>query len=200
MNIANLHPFTRNVLNGLAIVGSAGLCLLLSPTRFAGMEILGVGPSWLVMWTIVWSLRRSLWQAATAGIVLGLIQDRMTLPASDALGTLPSHVLSLTAVGVMTVWLEKRRYIDDAAIPATIAAFLLTIVNESILGLQYLLNGRSAMGNRGLDLGFDSLSYLWIDRSLVILIAATLSALWMPLLYYPLRLWWKRVFAATKSV
>jgi rod shape-determining protein MreD len=197
MNIANLHPFARNALNVLAIVISGGLCLLLSPTRFPGMEILGIGPSWLVMWTIVWSLRRSIWHAATAGIVLGLIQDRMTLPDADPLGTLPSHVLSLTAVGVLTVWLEKRRYINDAAIPASVAAFLLTIVSEAIIGSQYLLY---IPGNRLQGLDFDSLSYLWVDRSSVILIAAVLSALWMPLLYFPLHMWWKRVFAATKLV
>jgi rod shape-determining protein MreD len=197
MNIANLHPFARNVLNVLAILISGGLCLLLSPTRFPGMEILGIGPSWLVMWTIVWSLRRSIWHAATAGIVLGLIQDRMTLPDADPLGTLPSHVLSLTAVGVLTVWLEKRRYINDAAIPASVAAFILTIVSEAIIGSQYLLY---IPGNRLQGLNFDSLSYLWVDRSSVILIAAVLSALWMPLLYIPLHMWWKRVFAATKLV
>jgi rod shape-determining protein MreD len=197
MNIANLHPFTRNVLNLIAIVISGGLCLLLSPSRLPGMEILGIGPSWLVMWTIVWSLRRSMWQAATAGIVLGLIQDRMTLPDADPLGTLPSHVLSLTAVGVLTVWLEKRRYINDAMISSSIAAFILTIVSEAIIGSQYLLYS-AGNGSQGINL--DSLSYLWIDRSSVILIAAVLSALWMPLLYLPLHMWWKRVFAATKLV
>ncbi len=197
MNIANLHPLARNLLNSIAIVVSGGLCVILSPTRLPGMEILGIGPSWLVMWTIVWSLRRSMWHAVTAGIVLGLIQDRMTLPDGDPLGTLPSHVLSLTAVGVFTVWLEKRRYISDAPISASIAAFILTIVNEAIIGLQYLrYNTGSAF--QGID--FHRLSYLWIDRSSVTLIAAILSALWMPLLYFPLHMWWKRVFAATKLV
>jgi rod shape-determining protein MreD len=197
MNIANLHPSARNALNLAAIVISGGLCLLLSPTRFPGMEVLGIGPSWLVMWTIVWSLRRSMWHAATAGIVLGLIQDRMTLPDTDPLGTLPSHVLSLTAVGVLTVWLEKRRYITDAPISASIAAFMLTIVSEAIIGSQFLLRN-TRNGFQGINL--DGLSYLWIDRSSVTLVAAVLSALWMPVLYFPLHMWWKRVFAATKLV
>jgi rod shape-determining protein MreD len=197
MNIANLHPFARNVLNAVVIVISAGLCLLLSATRFPGMEILGVGPSWLVMWMVVWSLRRSMWHAATAGIVLGLIQDRMTFPDEIPLGTLPSHVLSLTVVGVLTVWLEKSRYIEDSPIPVSVAAFFLAIVCELVLGFQYLLDTAS---NRPLDIGFDSFNYLWIDRSVVILIAAVLSALWMPVIYFPLHLWWKRVFAAMKLV
>jgi rod shape-determining protein MreD len=197
MNIVNLHPVARNALNLVAILISGGLCLFLSPTRFPGMEILGIGPSWLVMWTIVWSLRRSTWHAATAGIVLGLIQDRMTLPGADPLGTLPSHVLSLTTVGVLTVWLEKRRYINDSPIPASIAAFILTIVHEVVIGSQYLLHTKGSLP-QGINL--NSLSYFWVDRSSVTLIAAVLSAFWMPLLYFPLHMWWKRVFAATKLV
>lgn len=197
MNIANLHPFARSVLNGVVIVISAGLCLILSSTRAPGLEVLGVGPSWLVMWIIVWSLRRSMWHAATAGIVLGLIQDRMTFPDAIPLGTLPSHVLSLTTVGVLTVWLEKNRYIENAPIPASVTAFLLAIVCELVLGVQYSFETAS---NQPLDIGFDSFNYLWIDRSIVILVAAVLSALWMPLIYFPLQMWWKRVFAAMKLV
>jgi hypothetical protein len=30
------------------------------------------------------------------------------------------------------------------------------------------------------------------------LIAATLSGLWMPILYYPLNLWWRKIFADSK--
>jgi rod shape-determining protein MreD len=196
MNIVTLHPVARNALNIVAIVISGGLCLLLSTTRFPGMEILGIGPSWLVMWTIVWSLRRSTWHAATAGIVLGMIQDRMTFPDADPIGTLPSHVLSLTTVGVLTVWLEKSRYINDAPIPASVAAFILAIVNEVVLGSQYFLHTKGYLAQ---GLSSNSLSF-WIDRSSVTLAAAVLSALWMPLLYFPLHMWWKRVFAATKLV
>jgi rod shape-determining protein MreD len=197
MNIANLHPLVRTGLHILVVISSASLCLLLLPTRFPGMEILGVGPSWLVMWTIAWSLRRSLWHAATAGIVLGLIQDGMTFPATTTLGTIPTHVLSLTTVSVLTFLLHKRRYLDDTIFSASIAAFMLTIVSELITGLQYLLQMSIEQSPAA---SFDSFSYLWTNQSPVILITAVLSGLWMPILYYPLNLWWQKIFAATKLI
>lgn len=195
LNIANLPPIVRNGLNGLAIVGSAGLCLLLLPTRFPGMEILGIGPSWLVMWTIAWSLHRSIWHAATAGIVLGLIQDAMTLPSIATLGSLPSHVLSLTTVGVLTFWLYKRRYLSDEIIPVTIATFLLTIASEFVTGLQYVLHTATSIS---IDAGIDSIDHLWSNQSPVTLITAVLSSLWMPILYYPLHIWWQKILGANK--
>jgi rod shape-determining protein MreD len=198
MNIANLHPLVRTGLQILTVVGSASLCLILLPTRFPGMEILGVGPSWLVMWTIAWSLSRSIWHAAGAGIVLGLIQDGMTLPQAAALGTLPTtHVLSLTTVGVLTVWLRKQRYLDDTIFSVSMAAFMLAIVSETITGLQYLL--QTAI-DRSPVASLESFSYLWASQAPVIGIAAILSGLWMPILYYPLKLWWQKIIAATKSI
>ncbi len=197
LNVANLPPIARNGLNGLAIVGSVGLCLLLLPTRFPGMEILGIGPSWLVMWTIAWSLQRSLWHAATAGIVLGLIQDAMTLPSITTFGTLPSHVLSLTTVGVLTFWLCKRRYLTDRMIPVTIATFLLAIVSELVTGCQYLLHTAMTIS---IEASFDGIAHLWANQSPVTLITAVLSSLWMPILYYPLHIWWQKLFAATKLI
>lgn len=197
MNIANLHPLVRNGLNVLVIISSAGLCLLLLPTRFQGMEILGVGPSWVVMWTIAWSLRRSMWHAVTAGIVLGMIQDGMTLPNMSVIGTQPSHILSLTSVGVLVFWLCKRRYLTDEIVPVTIATFLLTIFNELITGCQYLLQTAISQSP---DASLDSFSHLWSNQSIVILITAVLSSLWMPILYYPLHLWWQKTFAATKLI
>ena len=192
MNIDRLPPLVRNGLYLLTIVGSAGLCLLLLPTRLPGMEILGVGPSWLVMWTIAWSFHRSLWHAATAGIVLGLIQDGMTFTSTDALGTIPTHVLSLTTVGVLAFLLHKRRYLDDTVLSASIAACGLTIVSEAITGLQYLLEMAI---DRSPAASLDSLNYLWTNQFPLILVAAVLSGLWMPILYYPLQLCWQKMSA-----
>ena len=188
----NFPPLVRNGLYLLTIVGSAGLCLLLLPTRLPGMEIFGVGPSWLVMWLVAWSLHRSLWHAATAGIVLGLIQDGMTFPATDALGTVPTHVLSLVTVSVLAFELHKRRYLDDTVFSASIAAFGLTIVSEAIMGLQYLLEMAIA---RSPEASLDSLNYIWTNQSPSILITAVLSGLWMPILYYPLQLCWQKMLA-----
>jgi rod shape-determining protein MreD len=197
MNIANLHPFARNGLNVLAIVGSVGLCLMLSPTRFPGMEILGVGPSWLVMWTIAWSLHRSLWHAATAGIVLGLIQDAMTFPSTTTLGSIPTHVLSLTTVAVLAFWLHKHRYVDDTIFPVAIMTAFLTLVAEIVMGAQYLF--QTAIGHSP-EVSLESLNYLWANQSSVMLVASILSGLWMPIVYYPLYLWWQKIFAASKLV
>ncbi|AFY96006.1 rod shape-determining protein MreD [Chamaesiphon minutus] len=195
MNIHNLPPLARTGLHIAIVIGSVGLCLLLLPTRFPGMEILGVGPSWLVMWTVAWSVRRSLWHAATAGIVLGLIQDAMTFPATTALGTVPTHVLSLTVVGVIAFWLQKRRYLSDTIVSVSLATVLLTIVSEVVTGAQYLLQ---AAIEQSLAASLASLDYMWTDRAIVISISAILSGLWMPIFYYPLQLWWQKIFAATK--
>ena len=197
MNIANLPPLLRTGLNLSILIASVCLCLLLLPTRLPGMEIIGVGPSWLVMWTIAWSLNRSIWHAATAGIVLGLIQDAMTFPTTATLGTIPTHVLSLTTVGVLTVWLYKRRYLSDTILSVSIATFLLTIVSELTSGLQYLLQMTI---EQSLAASLDSFSYLWTNQSPVILIAAILSGLWMPILYYPLNLWWQKMLGTTKLI
>ncbi len=195
MNIDKLSPLTRTGFHLFTVIGSASLCLLLLPTRLPGMEILGVGPSWLVMWTIVWSLRGSLWHATGAGIILGLIQDGMTFPPAVSIGTMPTHVLSLTTVSVLAFLLHKRRYVNDTIFSVSIATFLLTIVSESITGLQYLVEIFSKQ-SPALDL--ESFSYLWHDRSLVIPISALLSGLWMPVLYYPLSLCWQKMFADSK--
>ncbi|WP_309739010.1 rod shape-determining protein MreD [Chamaesiphon sp. OTE_20_metabat_361] len=192
MNIDNLHPLVRNGLYFLTVVGSAGLCLMLLPTRLPGMEIFGVGPSWLVMWLVAWSLHRSLWHAATAGIVLGLIQDGMTFTSTDILGTVPTHVLSLTTVSVLVFMLHKRRYLDDTVFSASIAAFGLTIVSEAVTGLQYLLE--TAI-ERSPEVSLDSLNHIWTNQCPSMLITAVLSGLWMPILYYPLQLCWQKMLA-----
>jgi rod shape-determining protein MreD len=189
MSIAKLNPLVRTGLDLSIVIGSVSLCLLLLSTRFPGMEILGVGPSWLVMWTIAWSLHRSLWHATTAGIALGLIQDGMTFPANATLGMMPTHVLSLTVVGVMAFWLHKYRYLDDTILSVSIGTFMLTLVSELVTGLQYLIQMATS---QSVEATIDSLSYMWSDRTPVIAIAAILSGLWMPILYYPLSLWWQK--------
>jgi rod shape-determining protein MreD len=194
MNIANLHPIARTVLNVLAIGGSLGLCLMLSPTRFPGMEILGVGPNWLVMWTIAWSIRRSLWHATAAGIAIGLIQDAMTFPAATTLGSIPTHVLSLTAVAVLTFWLHKHRYVDDGILPVAMMTALLTFLAEALLGAQYLL--QTTLGH-SLEVSLDSFNHLTTNQSSVMAISAVLSGLWMPIIYYPLHLWWQKIIATS---
>ncbi len=193
MNIDNVPPLARTGLNLLAIAGSLGLCSILLPTRWPGMEILAIGPSWLVMWTICWSMHHSFWAAVAAGMALGLLQDAMTFPAAVALGTIPTHVLSLTIVAVATVWLHKRRYLTtDAILPVAAMTVILTLGAELVLGAQELLQ---RMLGQSLLLSNESVSYAWQHQLPTIFIAALLSGLWMPILYYPLHLWWQKLTA-----
>lgn len=193
MNIDNFPPLARTGLNLVAIAGSLGLCLLLLPTRLPGMEVLAIGPSWLVMWTICWSMHRSFWDAVAAGMALGLIQDAMTFPTSVALGTIPTHVLSLTIVAVVTVWLHKRRYLTtDAILPVAAMTVILTLGAELVLGAQEMLQ---RMLGQSLLLSNESVGYAWQHQLPTMLIAALLSGLWMPILYYPLHLWWQKLNA-----
>ncbi len=94
------------LLNTGVTVGSVLICLMLLPSRIPGMEILGVGPHWLLIWVVTWSVKRTMWQGAIAGLVLGLLQDAMTSPH-------PTHVFSLVVVGVLTARLQKQRYLQE---------------------------------------------------------------------------------------
>ncbi|MGB3768747.1 MAG: hypothetical protein WA947_19495, partial [Phormidesmis sp.] len=47
------------VWNWVVIVVSVLFCLLILPTRLPGMDILGVGPNWLLIWVVAWSISRS---------------------------------------------------------------------------------------------------------------------------------------------
>lgn len=165
-------PYRRSLSNGLVTVGSVVLCLLLLPTRLPGMELLGIGPNWLLIWVVAWSIKRTAWQAAIAGGVLGIIQDSLTAPY-------PSHALSLALVGVLTVRMQKQRYIREDFISVALIVFAMTLVEETVLAVQYgVFGGRS-----------------WIEISpeyqQVVLASAILSSLWAPVLYYPLSRWWE---------
>ena len=84
------------VINSAVTVASVVVSLLLLPSRVQGMELLGVSPHWLLIWVVAWSIKRTQWEGAIAGLVLGLLQDAMTSPH-------PTHALSLIVVGVLTV-------------------------------------------------------------------------------------------------
>ena len=80
------------------------------------MELLGVGPHWLLIWVVAWSVKRTMWQGALAGLVLGLLQDAMTAPH-------PTHTLSLIVVGVLTARLQKQRYLQEDIISVALIVF-----------------------------------------------------------------------------
>lgn len=170
---ARWHPRTVKLLDWSVTVGSVLLCLLLLPTRFPGTELLGIGPNWLLIWVVAWSIKRSVWEGAIAGIVLGLLQDAMTSPD-------PTHAITLGLVGLVTGLLQKQRFIQEDFISIALIVFLMAILAETIFGVQLSLTGDR------------KLEYIWAYYQRVALASAILSSLWAPVVYYPLNRWWQK--------
>lgn len=181
-NLSRWHPYSLQTLNAAITVGSVLLCLLLLPTRLPGMELLSVGPNWLLIWVVAWSVKRSAFQGAVAGLVLGLIQDGMTSPS-------PSHALSLAVVGVLTARIQKQRYVKEDFISIALIVFGMAVVAETIIAIQFSLNsfGLEASSTHW------SLSEIWLYHQQIALSSAILSSLWAPVIYYPLNRWWELV-------
>ncbi|MEH2055753.1 MAG: rod shape-determining protein MreD [Nostoc sp.] len=173
--LARWHPGVRKLLGWIVTVGSVLLCLLLLPTRFPGMELLGIGPNWLLIWVVAWSVKRTVFAGALAGIVLGLLQDSMTSPN-------PTHAISLGVVGILTGLLQKQRFIEEDFISIAVIVFVMAVLAETIFGLQLTLLGNER-----------KVTDIWTYYQRVALASAILSSLWAPVVYYPLNLWWQRM-------
>ncbi len=151
------------------------LCLLLLPTRLPGMELLGIGPNWLLIWVVAWSVKRTVFSGALAGIVLGLLQDSMTSPN-------PTHAISLGIVGILTSLLQKQRFIEEDFISIAVIVFGMAVLAETIFGLQLTFTGDER-----------NVTDIWTYYQRVVLASAILSSLWAPVVYYPLNSWWQRI-------
>lgn len=180
-----LSPYLRQALNALVTAGSVLACLLVLPTRFVGMELLGVGPNWLLIWVVAWSIKRSPWQGAIAGIVLGLLQDGMTAAS-------PTHTLSLALVGLLTALIQKQRYIQEDFISVALIVFGMAVIAETVTAFQFMLQDLRVPDR----LSSRTLSEIWNYHQQIALCSAILSSLWAPALYYPLNRWWQRVSLA----
>ncbi len=167
-------PLNLNLLNYGITAGSALLCALALPLRFPGLELAGLGPHWLLIWVVTWSVKRSPLQGAIAGFCLGLIQDGLTAPQ-------PTHALGLAVVGLITSRLNKQRFIQEDLISVALIVFVMAFVVELILMAQFAL-----MGDRPLN-------ELWARQPQIALSSALLSSLWTPVIYYPLNRWWQTV-------
>ncbi|MFQ4146808.1 rod shape-determining protein MreD [Chlorogloeopsis sp. ULAP02] len=174
------HPNLRQLVNWIVIFGSVLLCLLMLPTRFLGMELLGIGPNWLLIWVVAWSVKRTVVQGALAGIVLGLLQDAMTSPD-------PTHVLSLGMVGFLTALLQKQRFIQEDFISIALIVFGMAVLAETIFACQLIL-----MGDR-------NSVHIWTYYQKVALASAIVSSLWAPVVYFPLNRWWQRLKLAQQQ-
>lgn len=171
-SLSELSPWARQMLNWAVTVASVLCCLLILPTRLPGMELLGIAPNWLLIWVVAWSLKRTAFQGALAGLALGLIQDGLTAPE-------PTHVLSLALVGILTGQIQKQRYIQEDFISVALIVFGMAVVGETVTALQY-----SFIGDR-------NLAEIWADHQRIALSSAILSSLWAPVVYFPLNRWWE---------
>lgn len=174
INVSHLSLWARQTLNWLVTAGSVILCLLVLPTRLPGMELLGIGPNWLLIWVVAWSVKRTPIQGAIAGLALGLIQDGMTAPD-------PSHALSLAIVGILTARIQKQRYIQEDFISVALIVFGMAVVAETVSAIQFSL------------IGGHELADVWIYHQRIALSSAILSSLWAPVVYYPLNRWWEQM-------
>ncbi|GAX37070.1 hypothetical protein NIES3585_31100 [Nodularia sp. NIES-3585] len=175
------HPGIRKLLNWAVTVGSVLFCLLMLPTRFLGMELLGIGPNWLLIWVVAWSVKRSVWEGMLAGIVLGLLQDAMTSPD-------PTHAITLGFVGFLTALLQKQRFMEEDFISIALIVFVMAVVAETIFGLQLTLMSYAEGGQ-----SLRQVSSIWAYYQRVALASAILNSLWAPVIYYPLNLWWQKM-------
>jgi rod shape-determining protein MreD len=173
-NLFAYYPILRPVLNWGVTVLSVFVCLMLSPTRFPGMELSGIGPNWLLIWVVAWSVKRPVFQGALAGIILGMIQDGLTAPE-------PTHALSLALVGILTARLQKQRYVQEDFISLALIVFGMAVLAETVTALQFSLQGGR------------SLMEIWTYHQFVALSSAILSSLWAPIIYFPLNRWWALV-------
>jgi len=174
-------PGLRRFLNWAVIVLSVVFCLLVLPMRLPGMELLGVVPNWMLIWVVVWSVNRTVWEGAIAGTVLGLIQDGMT--THD-----PTNVISLALVGILTARIRKQRYIQEDFISIALIVFGMAVLAETAIALQFSLGSLQQR-----NVNYPSLSEIWIFHQQIALCSAILSSLWAPVLYYPLKRWWRMI-------
>lgn len=166
-------------------VGSVTVCFLLSITRLPGMELLGIGPNWTLIWVVAWSVKRTAGQGAIAAIVLGLILDGLTAPVplipDGLISPYPSHILSLLCVGILTGRFQKQRYLREDFISVALIVFAMALLAETAIALQF-----SFLGDR-------TLSDIWMEHQRIALCSAILSSLWAPVVYFPLNNWWEHM-------
>lgn len=165
-------------LNLAVVIGSALLCVMLLPMRLPGMVLLGVGPSWLLIWLVAWSVQRTSVEGAIAGFILGLVQDGLT-------GYFPTHTLGLTLAGFLTARIQKQRFIQEDFVSVAIIVFAMTVIAQTTMALQISAHQLISSSSP-----YPSLPEIWLQHQRIALSSAILSSLWAPAVYYPLSRWW----------
>jgi rod shape-determining protein MreD len=162
------------VINLLFVSASVAVCIILMLANIPGMELLEVNPNWLLIWVVAWSLNRTAWQAAIAGLIIGCIYDGIIIST-------PSHILSFVVVGVLTSSLQTQKYLGEDFISVAFIVFFMTFLSEAIFALQYA--GEHSIG----------ITDLMQKYQQVVIISAIITSLWSPAFYYPVNLWQKKI-------
>ena len=173
-NLIDWHPRVLQVLDWGVTFSTVVLSLLMLLTRFPGMDLLEIGPNWLLIWVVAWSIKRSAVESTLAGIVLGLLQDAITFPN-------PTHTLGLGLVGIITSLFQKRRFIQEDFISIALIVFGMSVLTETIFAFQFIF-----VGDR-------NPKEIWTHYQKIVLASAILSSLWAPVVYYPLNCWWQKL-------
>lgn len=162
------------ILNSLVVVFSLTFCSLLSLWRLPGTELLGVTPYWLLIWLIAWSIRRSVWEGAVAGLAVGWIFDSLTVGE-------PSHGFSFVVVGVLTASLDRDKYLEENLASIALVAFVMTAIAQTLFALQLVL------------LQIRPIEELLQEYLRIAIASAVITSLWSPAIYLPLSRWWQFV-------
>lgn len=149
-------------------------CIFLMLFRIPGVELLGTSPNWLLIWLIAWSLKKTIWQGAIAGLLVGWVYDAITLAK-------PSHTFAFIFVGICTARLQKQKYTGEDFISVAFIVFFMTIFSETIFAYQYL------------RMHWLSVSEVLSKYQQTTIISAIITSLWSPIFYYPFNLWQQKM-------
>ena len=169
------------VINLLLVTVSVAICSMLMLWDLPGVELLETNPNWLLIWLVSWSIKRTVWQGAIAGLAMGWIYDGISLSS-------PSHAVSLMFVGILTSGLQKQKYIGEDFISVAIVVFFTTVCAESIYAWQYAR-----------EYGMSILDIFSKYREVVI-VSAIITSLWSPAFYYPFNLITEKINMRVKTI
>ncbi|NJK28948.1 MAG: rod shape-determining protein MreD [Acaryochloris sp. RU_4_1] len=167
-SLLNLHLWNSGI-----ILGSVLLCSVMMLLRLPAMVLSGIGPNWLLVWVVTWSVKRTTLQGTMAGICLGLIQDGLT--ASQ-----PTHTMGLALVGLLTGRLNTKRFLQEDFISIALIVFAMALMVEATAAIQFGLGGTHRLED------------VWLHFRQTALSSAILSSFWAPVVYFPLNRWWER--------
>ena len=162
------------VLDVVVVFCSLILCIALMLFRISGIELLKTSPNWLLVWLVAWSLNKSVWQGATAGLLIGWIYDAVTLST-------PSHSVAFVVIGALTARLHKQKYTGEDFISVAFIVFFMTIFSETIFAFQYM------------RMHWLTISEVLPKYQQTAIISAIVNSLWSPVFYYPFNLWQQKI-------